>query len=61
LTNCVNFNLGYVKLRKTNLWLIYAVRFAIEHRQIFTHHHAPQAKEVAEVYRQAHGFNDDGH
>jgi hypothetical protein len=39
----------------------YAIHLAIEHRQIFTHHHASRAKEVAEAYHQAHGFNDDGH
>ncbi len=41
--------------------MAYAIRLAIEHRQIFTHHHASQAKEVAKAYRQTHDFNDDDH
>ncbi len=37
------------------------IHLVIKDHQMFTHHHVAQMEEVAEVYCQAHGFNDDNH
>ncbi len=41
--------------------MAFVVRLTVKHHQMFTHHHAGRVEEVAKAYRQAHGFNDDGH
>ncbi len=42
-------------------FVVNAIHFNIEHRQMYIHENATRAEEVVEVYCQVHGFNDDSH